>query len=160
MERRMTLLFIVLFATALTTRNNCNAKQQIAISFNENDPMVAFAVGDIKRAVIAAGYGVEGSGADLQIVFEIFSTGMGPQAFRIRKEGGNVIRIIGGDSLGAMYGGLELAEMVTLGGGLDAVQEKARKPYLARRGLKFNIPFDVRAPSYDDTGTAAQENIP
>ncbi|MHC4638754.1 MAG: hypothetical protein ACYTBV_14835 [Planctomycetota bacterium] len=160
MERRMTLLFIVLFATALTTRNNCNAKQQIAISFNENDPMVAFAVGDIKRAVIAAGYGVEGSGADLQIVFEIFSTGMGPQAFRIRKEGGNVIRIIGGDSLGAMYGGLELAEMVTLGGGLDAVQEKARKPYLARRGLKFNIPFDVRAPSYDDTGTAAQKNIP
>ena len=102
----MTLLIIVLFATALTTWDNCNATQQIAISFNEKDPMVAFAVGDIQRAVIDAGYSVEGSGADLQIVFDIFRPGMGPQAFRIRKEGGNVIRIVGGDSLGAMYGGL------------------------------------------------------
>ena len=50
--------------------------------------------------------------------------------------------------------------MITLGGSLDAVQEKARKPYLARRGLKFNIPFDARSPSYDDTGTAAHKNIP
>ena len=40
------------------------------------------------------------------------------------------------------------------------VREKARKPYLARRGLKFNIPFDARSPSYDDTGTAAHKNIP
>ena len=61
--------------------------------------------------------------------------------------------------MGAMYGGLELAEMICLRGGLHAVEEKARKPYVLRRGLKFNIPFDGRTPSYDDTGTAAQENI-
>ncbi len=156
----MTLLFLVLFTSALATMDNCDAKQQVVIAFNENDPLVAFAVGDIKRAMIGAGYGVDGTGADMQIVFEIRGAGMGPQAFRIRREGGNVIRIVGGDSLGAMYGGLELAEMVTLGGGLDAVQDKAKKPYIARRGLKFNIPFDARAPSYDDTGTAAQKNIP
>ena len=27
-------------------------------------------------------------------------------------------------------------------------------------GIKFNIPLDARAPSYDDTGDAAQKNIP
>jgi len=160
MQKRMVLLFLVLFASSLIMKNNCDAEQKVAITFDENDPRVAFAVGDIRRALIDAGYGGDGTGADLQIVFEIHRTGMGPQGFRIRKEGGNVIRIVGGDSCGAMYGGLELAEMITLGGGLEAVQEKARKPYVFRRGLKFNIPFDARAHSYDDTGTAAQKNIP
>ncbi|MHC4313794.1 MAG: hypothetical protein ACYSW3_15155 [Planctomycetota bacterium] len=159
MKRRMALLFLIIFATALTTMNSCYAKQKVSITFNENDPMVSFAVGDIKRALADAGYSVDSKSADKQIAFEINSTGMGSQGFRIRKEGDNVIRIVGGDSCGAMYGGLELAEMVTLGGRLDAVQEKARKPYVFRRGLKFNIPFDGRAPSYDDTGTAAQKNI-
>lgn len=160
MQRKMALLFLVVFVIVLTTRDNCDAEQKVAIIFNENDPRIAFAVGDIKRALADAGYAVEGTRADLKIVFEIFRTGMGPQGFRIRKEGDNVIRIVGGDSCGAMYGGLELAEMVTLGGVLLGVQEKARKPYIFRRGLKFNIPLDARSPSYDDTGTAAQKNIP
>jgi len=160
MQRKMALLFLVVFVIVLTTRDNCGAEQKVAIIFNENDPRIAFAVGDIKRALADAGYAVEGTRADLKIIFEIYRTGMGPQGFRIRKEGDNVIRIVGGDSLGAMYGGLELAEMVTLGGVLLGVQEKARKPYIFRRGLKFNIPLDARSPSYDDTGTAAQKNIP
>ena len=157
---RMTLLFFFVFGSACATGNNCGAKQKVAIIFNRDDPMVAFAAGDIKRALLRAACSVDGTGAELQIVFEIRRTGIGAQGFRIRKEGDNVIRVVGGDSCGAMYAGLELAEMVALGGGLEAVQEKARKPYLFRRGLKFNIPFDARAPSYDDTGTAAQKNIP
>ena len=140
--------------------NDRAAKQSVAFTFNEDDPSIAFAVEDIKKALLDAGYDVHGSNSDLRVVFDRFEFGMGPQAFRIRKEGDKVIRIVGGDSCGAMYGGLELAEMITLGGGLDAVQEIARKPYIFRRGLKFNIPFDARAPSYDDTGTAAQKNIP
>lgn len=160
MQRKMALLFLVVFVIVLTTRDNCGAEQKVAIIFNENDPRIAFAAGDIKRALADAGYAVEGTRADLKIIFEIYRTGMGPQGFRIRKEGDNVIRIVGGDSCGAMYGGLELAEMVTLGGDLLGVQEKARKPYIFRRGLKFNIPLDARSPSYDDTGTAAQKNIP
>jgi hypothetical protein len=160
MKRTMALLSLVLFAAVLAAGNICEAKQKVTITFDENDPMVSFAVGDIKKALVGAGYTVDGKRADLKIVFEIFTTGMGPQSFRIRKEGGNVTRIVGGDSCGAMYGGLELAEMITLGGGLDAVQEKARKPYIFRRGLKFTIPLDARSPSYDDTGTAAQKNIP
>lgn len=135
-------------------------KTHCCLFFDKDDPSIAFSVEDIKKALLDAGYDVGGTKPDLRVVFDIFGLGMGPQAFRIRREGDNVIRIVGGDSCGAMYGGLELAEMVTLGGGLDAVQEIARKPYVFRRGLKFNIPFDARAPSYDDTGTAAQKNIP
>lgn len=160
MGRRMALLFLVLLFAGLTMVSSCIAEQKVAITFDEDDIRIAFAVADIKKALLDSGYGVVGKGADMRIVFEIYQTGMGPQSFRIRKEGGNVIRVVGGDSCGAMYGGLELAEMITLGGGLDAVREKARKPYIFRRGLKFNIPLDARASSYDDTGTAAQKNIP
>jgi len=151
---------VVLLITALSAVNFCSAGQKVAITGMDEDPRIAFAVGDIKQALQKYGYEFVDRDAEFHIVFRLFEPGMGPQAFRIQREGDGAIRIVCGDSLGAMYGGLELAEMITLGGGLHAVQEKARKPYVFRRGLKFNIPFDARAPSYDDTGTAAQENIP
>lgn len=135
------------------------AELKVTITGMQDSPQVAFAVGDLQKALRAAGCRVVTENADLRIVFETFARGMGPQGFRIQKEGDQAIRVIAGDSLGAMYGGLELAEMITLGGGLEAVQEKARKPYLLRRGIKFNIPLDARAPSYDDTGSSAEENI-
>lgn len=160
MRRKITCSCIVLFLTTLTTGHFCSAGQKVAITGMDEDPRVAFAVRDIKQALQKSGYELVDQDAELCIVFTLFEAGMGPQAFRIQREGDRAIRIACGDSLGAMYGGLELAEMITLGGGLHAVQEKARKPYVFRRGLKFNIPFDARAPSYDDTGTAAQENIP
>lgn len=160
MQRRPALLLIILITSIVFAGTNCIAKQKVAIIYDQQDPRIAFAAGDIKQALLDKNYDVDGDDADVRIVFDIFKAGMGPQSFRIRREGSNTIRIVGGDSLGAMYGGLEVAEMVTLGGGLKDVQEKARKPYIFRRGLKFNIPFDGRAPSYDDTGTAAQKNIP
>ena len=154
---------VVLFAVAnvallLSASTLCSA-ETVAIRYDRSEPRIEFAVGDLRKAVTEVGCRVVDSAADQTIVFDTFTPGMGPQAFRIRREGDAVIRVIGGDSLGAMYGGLELAEMISLGGGLNAVVDKARKPYIFRRGIKFNIPFDGRAPSYDDTGTAAQENI-
>jgi hypothetical protein len=160
MGKKIRFMFIVLFVTTLTMAHFCSAWQKVAITSTGDDPRIAFAVGDIEQALKKSGCEVVKQNAEFHIVFACFEPGMGPQSFRIQKEGNRAIRIVYGDSLGAMYGGLELAEMITLGGGLHAIQEKARKPYIFRRGLKFNIPFDGRAPSYDDTGTAAQKNIP
>ena len=159
MRRRTTQTYVVLLIIALSAVNFCSAGQKVAITGIDGDPLVAFAIGDIKQALQKSDYDLVDQDAELHIVFAIFESGMGPQSFRIQKEGDRTIRITCGDSLGAMYGGLELAEMITLGGGLHAVQEKARKPYLLRRGIKFNIPLDARAPSYDDTGSSAEENI-
>ena len=33
-------------------------------------------------------------------------------------------------------------------------------PFIARRGIKFNIPLDARTPSYSDDSTSGQANIP
>jgi hypothetical protein len=116
----------------LISTGSLYASEDVAIRYDRSDSRMEFAAGDLRRAIHDAGSRVVESGADRTIVFDTFALGMG---------------------------GLELAEMIALGGGLDAVVEKARKPTIFRRGLKFNIPFDGRAPSYDDTGTAAQENI-
>ena len=159
MRRKITYTCITLFVTTLTMGHFCSAGQKVAITGMDDDPRVAFAVRDITLALQKSGYEFVDRDAEFHIVFRLFEPGMGPQAFRIQKEADRAICIVYGDSLGAMYGGLELAEMITLGGGLNAVQEKARKPYLFRRGIKFNIPLDARAPSYDDTGSSAEENI-
>ncbi|MBT3202076.1 MAG: hypothetical protein HN350_19410 [Phycisphaerales bacterium] len=149
--------FVFLCLAAVPARA---ATPGVAIVCDQDDSQIAFAAGDIRESLRETGHKVADAKGSVRIVFEISAAGMGPQAFRIRREGSRIIRVVGGDSLGAMYGGLELAETIRLGGGLGAVVDKARKPYIFRRGLKFNIPFDARGPSYDDTGTSAQKNIP
>ena len=136
-QRRPALLLIILITSIVFANTNCIAGQKVAIIYDQQDPRIAFAAGDIKQALLDKNYDVDGDDANVRIVFDIFKAGMGPQSFRIRREGNNTIRIVGGDSLGAMYGGLEVAEMVTLGSGLKNIQEKARKPYIFRRGLTF-----------------------
>ena len=68
----------------------------------------------------------------------------------------NRVEVIGSDATGAMYGGIEVAEFLKLRLPISNVQ---RKPFVAKRGIKFNIPLDARSPSYDDSGDAANENI-
>ena len=79
---------------------------------------------------------------------------------RIKKEGGQtVLYILSGDKTGAMYGGLDIAEAIHLGT-INNLSESDNRPYLERRGIKFNIPLDMRTPSYSDMSDAGQQNIP
>lgn len=85
-----------------------------------------------------------------------------PEGFSIRKTGTGrsaVLWIIGHDPGGAMYGGLDAAEQIRIGG-LESITSMDRTPYMAMRGVKFNIPLDVRTPSYSDMSDAGQANIP
>lgn len=81
-----------------------------------------------------------------------------PQSYRIERNG-DEINVVGADETGAMYGGLDVAEAIRLGT-LDSLQSSEHKPHIAKRGIKFNIPLDLRTPSYTDSGDAAQANIP
>ncbi len=75
-------------------------------------------------------------------------------------EGGHhVITVRGADAVGAMYGGLDIAEAIRMGT-LDSLKDSDHRPYIAQRGIKFNIPLDLRMPSYSDCSDAAQANIP
>ncbi len=70
-----------------------------------------------------------------------------------------IIYILAGDKTGAMYGGLDIAEAIRIHN-ISTIADSDNKPYLERRGIKFNIPLDLRTPSYTDPGDAAQQNIP
>jgi hypothetical protein len=80
------------------------------------------------------------------------------QSYRITRNGER-LRVIGGDAAGAMYGGLDVAEAIRMGT-LDSLKDSDHKPHIAKRGIKFNIPLDLRTPSYTDCSDAAQANIP
>ncbi len=80
------------------------------------------------------------------------------ESFSIQRKDSDQIVIAGQDAAGAMYGGLEVAELIRIGG-LDTIQDLQQSPYMAMRGTKFNIPLDVRTPSYTDPCDAAQQNI-
>ena len=80
------------------------------------------------------------------------------QSYRIERSG-DQIRVIGADEAGAMYGGLDIAEAIRIGT-FDFLKSTENKPHIEKRGIKFNIPLDLRTPSYTDSSDAAQANIP
>jgi hypothetical protein len=89
------------------------------------------------------------------------SSALRPEGFTMRVsklDGQRYVFIDGADTAGAMYGGLELAEQIrTRGtGGLIDIE---RNPYMPIRGTKFNLPLDLRTPSYSDMSDSAQRNI-
>ena len=130
-------------------------------------PMLRFAGAEIEAAVKEKGYRVrcrtsDGArrGADhlirLGVVDEIGeeatalwrgrrgASDPGREGFAIQRrqeDGGLRVLVAGGDERGAMYGGLEVAEAVALGAGLDAIGDKRRAPHLEVRGFRYNLPL-------------------
>jgi len=99
---------------------------------------------------LAAQYGVKPPARD------------GEQCYALRRidgAGGSTVLVLGADPVGAMYGALDVAEAVRLGT-LAEMRDSDHAPHVVRRGIKFNIPLDLRTPSYSDNSDAAQQNIP
>jgi hypothetical protein len=146
-------------------------------------PTITFAASDIKVALTISGYTVTdvplanlaSVTAAVRVVVTTVDSAPGKmflgstaapalsaQGFAIRKDpaaGYTGWWVLGADNVGAMYGGFELAETTRLARGLTTLKALEQNPYIANRGVKFNIPLDARTPSYSDAGTAAQVNI-
>jgi hypothetical protein len=66
--------------------------------------------------------------------------------------------VLAGETTGAMYGALDIAEAISCNT-IDRLQESDNVPYIKNRGIKFNIPLDLRTPGYSDPGDSFQQNI-
>lgn len=111
-----------------------------------------FAAAEIRSAAAAAD-------EDISVFITVAKDGKAAaQSYRIVRDG-EKLRVIGGDAAGAMYGGLDVAEAIRTGT-FDALKDSDHKPHIAQRGIKFNIPLDLRTPSYTDCSDAGQANIP
>jgi hypothetical protein len=117
---------------------------------------VEFAKNEITVAAAAAKLGTP------LVVFKT-DPALGAQAYRIERGSAAALVVAGGDATGAMYGGLDVAEALRLGpAAMEALLADTRvhAPHIAQRGIKFNLPLDLRTPSYSDGSDNARANIP
>ncbi len=121
-----------------------------SVEYDARIPQLAFAAQELESALKEAGR------ENLQVALIVRPNESSPEAFQIRHIGPAEVWIIGTDATGAMYSGLEVADLLRLG---LPIEDQERTPFVPKRGIKFNIPWDARTPSYDDTGDAAQKNI-
>jgi len=85
------------------------------------------------------------------------ATELKEEGFIIQKSQ-KTIYVVGFDEAGTMYGGLEVAEIIKVKG-IEAVQNQLQNAYMKVRGTKFNIPLDMRSPTYTEPSDAAQKNM-
>ncbi len=157
----------------------------VAVFFNAKNPQATFAVEEIQKALRVNDHSflpfrfsdLEQNGNKIRIVLcplandklvDRMHSESGTSPGVLRSEGYSIRKtdagakttywVIGKDDAGVMYGALELAEVIRIDG-LDGIEESDHNPYMALRGTKFNIPLDVRTPSYTDVCDAAQHNI-
>lgn len=159
-------------------------KGQVDLLFNKSVAPVQFAVSDISKALESKGFSaadkelsaVTAQAGKLRIVIGSsadedggLSTALSAaplksdtsQSYSLRKHvsGSNTTYVVlGADAVGAMYGGLDLAEAIRTGA-LSQIQDSDHSPHVAERGIKLNIPLDARTPSYSDDADSAQQNI-
>lgn len=174
------LLFLVFLASALAAQ-----PQPWRLVYDPDIPQLRFAASEIRSACVTRGCALteepwsafgQPSGAP-RIILAAGSDSsrqaaaalgvppletQAPQSYAIRRSeraGGLTLAVLGADSVGAMYGGLDLAEAIRLGTILET-RDSTHSPKIAQRGIKFNIPLDLRTPSYSDNSHQAQNNIP
>jgi hypothetical protein len=140
----------------------CSGKPgQLIISAETESPQIRFAISEIERSLEVRGIDLEsGNAEDAGIIISVKpgSGSIKPEGFTLKRNR-EKIRISAIDEAGAMYGGLELAEQIQISG-LEGVSDQVQNPYMEMRGTKFNIPLDLRTPSYTDMSDVAQKNIP
>ncbi len=139
-------------------------KQTLTVQADRPTPRIEFGLGEMRRMLSPAGWRIEPGepGESPHVALRIDpQLDIPSEGFRIvpAPEGDTSrITIESSDDAGAMIGLLDLAERI-LSDGIERIEEYTRSPYMPLRGIKFNIPLDVRSPSYSDASDAAQNNI-
>jgi hypothetical protein len=132
-----------------------------------NDPATGkpgkFAAEEIRREAAAKGMALGEDANATRISITVGKEGKAvaqSYSIRVQNEGGRrVITVRGADAAGAMYGGLDIAEAIRTGT-LDSLKDSDHTPHIKQRGIKFNIPLDVRTPTYSAWPDSARLNVP
>jgi hypothetical protein len=175
------MLFALLGFSALSSA------ETVRLYVDPATPQIAFAAGDIKAALEKRKHTVqthdlaalEKAGSGKKIVLAVATdktaastlsaqggkpaAGLGPQAYALRTTTKPDLSywVLGGDAVGAMYGGLQIAENISCNG-FNGSFDSEESPFLLNRGMKLNLPLDRRTPTYVGgwTSSSAKKAIP
>lgn len=150
------LLALALLFASCATSNNSNNQTTVLIK-GDNTPQREFASDEIRTSLSERGIREVESNADYVIRFADNDYKLTEQSYRVEVLG-KVIEITGADERGAMYGGLEVAEDIALYG-IEGVISAECSPRVLERGFSYNIPLDMRTPSYNIPSDSGQKNI-
>ncbi|MFC1760545.1 hypothetical protein ACFL6U_00515 [Planctomycetota bacterium] len=159
----------------LATLVNLTNAETVGLFYDHSIPQFEFAASDIEATLESHGFEVEKkpiskltkSYGNKKVVLALQANAkvkvpamLGEQAYVLRTTKANQVShwVIGGDVAGVMYGGLDLAERISVDA-MKAVYNDDQTPYLTKRGIKFNIPLDYRVPSMDSDGDQDKANI-
>jgi hypothetical protein len=158
--------------------------ETVGVFYDSTVSQMKFAAGDVKSALESKSFTVEmhslsqlsSSYANTKVVIALSSntevnavltaqggsvpTGLGEQAYALRTTAmpQQSYWAFGGDAVGSMYGGLDIAEAIRLYR-FSSTMDGNHSPYITRRGIKYHLDLDGRTPSYSGAGTSAQESI-
>lgn len=173
---RLFIQFVLLLSCTLSRAD------VIKVYFDSSKPQVVFAVSELESILVSKGHSViklqlsslstipdsnailflkksdteannRAISLDIKTDLVIHSEG-----FSVECNAKGYVSVLAIDDAGLMYGGLELAEQIKTKG-IKSIVPILQNPYMAVRGTKFNIPLDVRTPSYTDVSDAGQKNI-
>jgi len=136
---------------------------EVRIVKQEGSPLIDFAVEEIERAIWEIGLktkvlqpseagGLRGEGIVIAAIDGVAwlakaleergieTPDLMPDGFAIRVKDG-IIAVVGYDQRGAMYGGLDVAETISLEGAIEFVRDKNEKPFLAFRAIDHAVPL-------------------
>jgi len=179
---RLCTVFIMAFAIPTLV-----SAEKVGVFFDSNVPQIKFAAGDVKTALESKGFTVEmlplasleSDYSEKKVIIALSAnaeiaklmtgegasipTGLGEQAYALRttKKAKTSHWVMGGDVNGAMYGGFQIAENIKFFG-FDETFNSQESPAILNRGVKLNLPFDEKAPTYESNskGTSYQKAIP
>jgi|SaaInl5LU_22_DNA_1037371.scaffolds.fasta_scaffold00219_29 hypothetical protein len=156
-----TILLLFSIVTLTLLFGGCEQESnELSISAPQDIPQLDFAINELEEVLIANDTPlkwVNTATADITVSIT--------ESEQIAAEGFELIvadtkvQLFATDTAGIMYGILELAEQIQING-FKGVKNTLQNPHMQMRGTKFNIPLDVRTPSYSDASEVAQHNIP
>jgi hypothetical protein len=184
MNRLKTNIIITLLIGTFIGCSNSNSIATVGVFYNFTLPSITFAAEEVKKALNFRGFKVEmlslselsDSYTEKKIVIATESnsavksiltnqrgslpTETENQAYSLRTTMATALShwSLGGDEVGAMYGGLDIAESIKFYG-LETAVEGNHSPAIKKRGIKYHFDPDARTPSYSGAGTSAQKSI-
>ncbi len=181
MMQYMKILLVLLFLTSSAIK-----AETIGVFYDPHTPQFVFAAQEIKTALESKDFKVDlkpiadlasayenkkiiiALKSDVSVLDVLLKEGgettglniLGEQAFALRTTNARQRSYwaIGGDVAGGLYAGLQLAENITFNS-LDVSYHEEQEPYIKKRGIKYNIPLDQRAPTFNHNGDQEKSSV-